>query len=414
VHLRHQPPVHSPLSPRALAFAALAAAPGAPDPRAALRERLRRDFAADEVVLFASGTLALQAAVEEAQRRVGAAGGIALPAFGCYDLATAAVGARSRISLYDLDPATLAPDLADVERVLRAGARVLVVAPLCGIPVEWDDLETLARRFGAMLVEDAAQGHGARWGGRPLGSLGAISVLSFGRGKGWTGGGGGALLLRAAPASSAPSADRAASALSALVRAAAQWALGRPGLYGIPASIPTLGLGETRYHAPGAVRGISAVSAALAERTAEAASREASGRRTVARELSERIPATASLQPIRILAGADPGYLRLPLRLARGLSALPSPAAAARLGIARSYPTTLAELPAVRIRLRTANGHWRGAAELVRTLITIPTHSWLRPAERDALVAMLRSAALPDGRDGRAPRERDAADPLWI
>ena len=55
----------------------------------------------------------------------------------------------------------------------------------------------IAERHGLAVVEDAAQGLGATWRGRPLGSFGDVSVLSFGRGKGWTGGVGGALLAEA-------------------------------------------------------------------------------------------------------------------------------------------------------------------------------------------------------------------------
>ena len=75
-----------------------------------------------------------------------------------------------------------------VRRALQQGARVIVVSPLYGLPIEWEELSRLASEFGAEIIEDAAQGHGAAWRGRPLGTLGQISILSFGRGKGWTGG----------------------------------------------------------------------------------------------------------------------------------------------------------------------------------------------------------------------------------
>ncbi len=108
---------------------------------------------------------------------------MALPAFTCYDIASAAVGAGVRVALYDVDPDTLGPDPASLERVLAAGAGAVVAGPLYGVPLEWDALRALADRHGALLIEDAAQGHGASWRGRPLGSLGDLSVLSFGRGK---------------------------------------------------------------------------------------------------------------------------------------------------------------------------------------------------------------------------------------
>ena len=72
------------------------------------------------------------------------------------------------------------------------------------VPTVWQDLyereyPRLLRALAAMggdadAAEDAAQEAGATLHGRRLGSFGDLSVLSFGRGKGVTGGGGGALL----------------------------------------------------------------------------------------------------------------------------------------------------------------------------------------------------------------------------
>ncbi|MET0399208.1 MAG: DegT/DnrJ/EryC1/StrS family aminotransferase, partial [Longimicrobiaceae bacterium] len=193
--LRHQLAVYSPVSLRAGGRAAGDALLRGADPRAPLLAELLRDYAAGSGALCGSGTQALQLALVEARRRGGDAP-VALPAFSCYDVAAAAVGAGVRVALYDVDPGTLAPDPESLERVLAAGARTVVAGPLYGVPLEWDTLRGAAGRHGALLVEDAAQGHGASWHGRPLGSLGDLSVLSFGRGKGWTGGRGGALLAR--------------------------------------------------------------------------------------------------------------------------------------------------------------------------------------------------------------------------
>src|SRR5207244_6487942 len=133
------------------------------------------------------------------------------------------------------------------------GARVIVVAPLFGVPIDWDAIEQCLRGFGALAIEDAAQGHGALWRGAPVGSAGALSVLSFGRGKGWTGGRGGALLMRRFPLDGHLATARSpglSHELAALGSATAQSLLGRPALYRLPAAIPFLHLGETRYRAP--------------------------------------------------------------------------------------------------------------------------------------------------------------------
>ncbi|HEU4452934.1 MAG TPA: aminotransferase class I/II-fold pyridoxal phosphate-dependent enzyme, partial [Longimicrobium sp.] len=236
--LRRQLPVSSPLPAPALLSAAAAALRPRPDHAARLLCSLVDRLGAADGVLCGSGTQALQLAISTAlDHRGDRTAPVALPAFTCYDVAAAAVGAGARVALYDVDPRTLAPDAASLERVLAAGARVIVVAWSFGHPPPWDDVLAAADRHGAMVIEDAAQGHGSAWNGRPAGSFGAMSVLSFGRGKGWTGGRGGALLVHD-PALAVPSLGAGGLGAEAenVATALAQWALGRPAIYAVPAS----------------------------------------------------------------------------------------------------------------------------------------------------------------------------------
>src|SRR5215831_6183123 len=235
MHLRHQLAVYSPIPIRALSASVAATIGGNRDCLEQLDAVLRREYAADEVLLCGSGTQALQVAIESARDEIGRQAPVALPSFSCFDVASAAVGAGGPVILYDLDPFSLSPDLESLERALAAGARVVVVAPLYGIPVEWDAIEELASSYGAILIEDAAQGHGASHRRRPLGALGDISTLSFGRGKGWTGGSGGAVLFRRGRrASRTMRAALSTANLKTATVLAAQWGLGRPWLYGLP------------------------------------------------------------------------------------------------------------------------------------------------------------------------------------
>src|SRR5690606_24207815 len=103
--VRHQLPVASPVVPDALVRVALRL--GVRDAPALLEQHLREAFSATGVHLYASGTQALQAAMEIAWNRSGRRGPVALPAYACYDLATAAIGAGLPVTFFDVDPATL-------------------------------------------------------------------------------------------------------------------------------------------------------------------------------------------------------------------------------------------------------------------------------------------------------------------
>lgn len=70
----------------------------------------------------------------------------------------------------------------------------LIAVDLLGVPADFDKLESLAREFGLILIEDAAQALGASGGARKCGSFGRAAALSFNNNKIITTNGGGAIL----------------------------------------------------------------------------------------------------------------------------------------------------------------------------------------------------------------------------
>jgi dTDP-4-amino-4,6-dideoxygalactose transaminase len=357
-----------------------------------------RRYRAEGCRLCASGTHALQIALSALSKRTDNRRPVLLPAFTCYEVATAAVGARSRVALYDLDPVTLQPDWDAVRAAGRQGAAALVVAPLFGMPIDWEIARRAADLLEAPLLADVAQAHGATWLGAPAGSTADVIVLSFGRGKGWTGAGGGALLWRGA-AGELEGAEREGGwesdgegmgrDVSTVVAAASQFLMGRSTTYGIPAAMPFLRLGETVYHAPTSPRSMSRSSAALLLANDEASLREVLCRRNNAAWYSSVFRTSAR---VTALPGGHMddscGALRYPLRVRDGWAAVRA-AGAQRLGAAPTYPTTLQELTALAPQLVTAPGDLPGARLLARELVTLPTHSRVTDPERRRLVELL-------------------------
>jgi perosamine synthetase len=396
---RQQLAAYSPLSPGAFsgALASFALRDSTNVERA--RSLVSAEFHAEETLLLDSARSALRVASEmslpAAPKRL-----VALPAFQCFEVATAAVGADCRIALYDVDPATLRPDLESMERALRNGAAAVVVAPLYGLPVDWDAIVDLTTRHGAVAIEDAAQGSGAEWKGHRVGSLGRLSVVSFGRGKGWTGGGGGALLVRgkdAARTELLESLTRQSARTETRVATTAmlQLLFGRPSLYGIPFGIPSLGLGETRYHEPTPPRSITEFSAALLRRTADAARREVGVRQRNASHWNAALPRDVLRGAPPVISGGKGGYLRYPLRLTSEAAERATTAAGRRAGITRSYPRPLSELEAVAPRLVAPTIRYPGAETLARELVTLPTHSLLGGDDRRAIVGLSAAWSAP-------------------
>jgi perosamine synthetase len=391
------PPVYSPLDLAAILSGVRAAAHRDGAAETEVRRHLSERLGAREVQLTGSGTAALTLAL----RAAAAAGAVpvALPAYCCYDIATAADGADVPVLLYDIDPTTLGPNFDSLERALAGSARTIVMAHLYGLPVDADAVHAAANRYGALVIDDAAQGAGASWRGRPLGTLGSLGVLSFGRGKGITAGRGGALLANdargvaaletvqkaLAPARTAPS-----EPLTAL----AQWLLARPALYAIPASLPFLRLGETVYHPPTPPRAMSRFAAGVLRRTALLADAEAERRRTAAGEWVRALAARPGAHPFATpVAKGTSGALRQPVLVVDpSLHAQFSSPAARRLGILPAYPTSLADLEGFRGRIHNATDDFSGARKLASSLFTLPTHSRLDRDDRQRLAAWLRQA----------------------
>jgi perosamine synthetase len=385
IAVRRQLPVHSRLTVAQLVRGASAVLGAGVHPDRLLARLASRHSAAGGLGT-ASGTMALQVAMRFAAGP--SRGPIALPAYACYDLATAAIGADVRVLLYDVDPQTLGPDMDTLRRIVAAGARAIVVVHQYGVPVDVPAVRALADEYGIPVIEDAAQAVGGVLEGRPLGSHGDLAIFSFGRGKGMSAAGGGAVLARAhadvAMLAALSWTGPGGAGAGDLLRGAAQWILGRPSTYSLPAALPFLHLGETIYHAPQPARAWSRAVIAMLDGALDRVDAESARRRTRGAHWQGRVPARARLGS-HLPAGSAAGYLRLPCRLAAGARREEALALGLPLGIAPGYPKALADLETLAPSLVSSPAAASGARELAATLVTLPTHDLLMARDLTAI-----------------------------
>jgi dTDP-4-amino-4,6-dideoxygalactose transaminase len=83
----------------------------------------------------------------------------------------------------DVDSDTWTMDPALVEAAITPRTKAILPVHLHGLTADMDPIVAIARRHGLVVIEDAAQSHGARYKGRRAGSIGDIGCFSFYPGK---------------------------------------------------------------------------------------------------------------------------------------------------------------------------------------------------------------------------------------
>jgi len=83
----------------------------------------------------------------------------------------------------DVDPRTLLMDPAKIEAAITPATRAIVPVHLYGQMADMEAICAIAKRHNLMVVEDAAQAHGASFKGRGPGQWGDMATFSFYPGK---------------------------------------------------------------------------------------------------------------------------------------------------------------------------------------------------------------------------------------
>lgn len=120
---------------------------------------------------------------------------VIVPSFTFTSTALAFARSGARLRFCDIDPVTLGLDPNSVRAAIDGTVSAIVTVHYAGVPSSINELVVIAEEFGVPLIEDNAHGLFATQRGRPLGTFGRMSTLSFHETKNFTCGEGGALIL---------------------------------------------------------------------------------------------------------------------------------------------------------------------------------------------------------------------------
>jgi dTDP-4-amino-4,6-dideoxygalactose transaminase len=148
-------------------------------------ETFERAFAeyvgARECVGVSNGTAAIQLALQACG--VGQGCEVIVPANTFFATAEAVSTAGATPVFVDCDPVTYNLDASKIEAAVTERTRAVLPVHLYGQPADLDAVAEVAERHDLIVIEDAAQAHGARYKGRRVGPLARAGCFSFYPGK---------------------------------------------------------------------------------------------------------------------------------------------------------------------------------------------------------------------------------------
>ncbi len=128
-----------------------------------------------------SGTAAIQLALQACD--IGAGDEVIVPANTFFATAEAVSTAGATPVFVDCDELTYNIDPTQIEAAITQRTRALLPVHLYGQPADLDAIFEIAERRNLLVIEDAAQAHGAEYKGRRVGARGAAGCFSFYPGK---------------------------------------------------------------------------------------------------------------------------------------------------------------------------------------------------------------------------------------
>lgn len=144
-----------------------------------------QDFAAycgtAECIALNSGTSALHLALLAAG--VGPGDEVITVPFTFVASVSAVTYTGARPVLVDIDPRWFTMDPTAIEVAITPRTKAILPVHLYGQSADMDPIMDVARRHGLVVIEDAAQAHGAKYKGRPVGSIGDMACFSYYPGK---------------------------------------------------------------------------------------------------------------------------------------------------------------------------------------------------------------------------------------
>lgn len=157
-----------------------------------LQEKFAARVGRKHGIAVTSGTSAIDSAV--VALGIGPGDEVIMPTFTIISCISQIVRLGAKPILIDSDPLSWNMDVRQIESKITSRTKAIMVVHTYGLPVDMEVVLDLCKRYNLKLIEDAAELIGQNYRGKPCGSFGDISTVSFYSNKHITTGEGGMIL----------------------------------------------------------------------------------------------------------------------------------------------------------------------------------------------------------------------------
>jgi len=162
-------------------------------PRGEQRHALEKEWAeyvgARYCIAVNSGTAAIHTAVAAAGIQAGDE--VIVPAYTFIASATGVIHHNGIPVFVDINPRTYSIDPSKIEEKITEKTKAILPVDLHGLPVDYDKIYPIAKKYNLKIIEDGSQSQGALYKGKKVGSLGDVAGISLNGGKNLSGAEGG-------------------------------------------------------------------------------------------------------------------------------------------------------------------------------------------------------------------------------
>ncbi len=339
-------------------------------------EVFARRHQVDFAVAFANGTVALTAIY--LALGIGQGDEVIVPSMTFISSATSVLHAAATPVFADVDPDTFNLDPVDVARRITRRTRAILAVHYGGQPADMDELQALADDAGLLLLEDAAEAHGAIYRGRSVGGLGKAAMFSFTPTKNITTGEGGIVTTH----------DGDLAAALKLLRNHGQTSLYQHNSLGFNWRMTELqaAIGEVQ---------VGRLDTILAVKQSNAA------------RMADRLRSVSRVRPPTTLSDRRHVHMLYTLLLDKDRDSVMAAMASAGIETRIYFP------PAHRQPIfATMNANLPVTEEVSKRMLSIPFHSLLTPNDMEEIASAL-EAAVTSGPEGLQPGPGDTEGPRF-